>query len=132
MEGFQSMEDLSTQRIDSRELNTIKNCEFHLEKFKKMPDSRIAKEDYEDEKTVEDMRYNKFRSNYFQVLIGDCEILLSYMDNAEYKDEINKNLTFIMEKVRKQAEKGKITEELIDEMDNLAKNLINKIKSKMS
>ncbi len=131
MEGFQAMEGFSNSEKESKEFSLIRACEHHMSTFKKMPNSRITPEDYKTGK-IEQKRYNTFRSNYFQVLIGDCELLLLYMDNAEYKKEIQEKLAFIMGEVREQAEKGAITEELIDEMDGVAKDLLKKIKSKMS
>jgi len=120
-------------KLDAKQIQAkrIADLEIIMSEWKKMPDSRIELTDYSHSEKLEPMIKNKFRGQYFTNVLLRCERLagLIYADNKEIGKKLIDEIKILNQKVNKQKEnEAPITEDLIDETDNFAKALIEKIK----
>lgn len=115
---------------------SLKGVKSMLEDFSKMPDSWIDPAEYhthsdEEKEKLNKKRKNKFRVNYFHFLGGNLFGLIICITDSHKKEAYENKLSDIQERVRHEnIENKKIPEELIDEIDDLAQELINIFENK--
>jgi hypothetical protein len=108
----------------------VKMLEKIMAENKKNHNSWINPDDYPNNNTkeIDANRRNKFRSTYFQTLSLNCFMLLEYL-GEEDKIKFRENLSSINYNVRQEQESGMpISEELVDKIDELVRNIIEKTK----
>ncbi len=116
-------ENFDKKELAKKYILEIRNI---MDEWQKNKNSRINQGDYIAENEIlNQKRKNKFRTNYFQSLIGRISFLMEFLpDNEEYLQE----LEGIKKEVKRQNDEfRKISEDLVDKIDFFTIHFLNKV-----
>jgi len=135
--------EIPKDKIKTENIQQIKDyiasCKELLSKYKMKPDSRMTKDDYDESKLSQEefikKKKNKYRVNYFQALSSYLYLILNLI--PEIKEQYQKIIYKLLADINNPKIEGQfiitaetmkdqnlITEELINEMDALALEII--------